>query len=296
MTDQQIHEKRKLLPALDAVKQHTGIPTIVCLCGSTKFYQQYVQANFDFTMQGKIVLSVGFYHHALGEAHGETVGITPAEKGFLDELHKRKIDLADEVFVINVGGYIGDSTRSEIEYARLLHKPITYLYPNYLSTLDRECDADPKILENIRKEAGAEICYICLEIGSHTTKEHQVHLDYIPATSTSKRLEWLQKDLSKLADAMADQPEGYFNAPEWYNLHIIDRAAACIERFKKATRTFWQPAEGCKTMKERQERLNKDGFKAVSEVTNVSISNEDGSNKTEIGNGILSIGNKTNDK
>jgi hypothetical protein len=47
----------------------------------------------------------------------------------LDGLHKRKIDLADSVFILNVGGYVGDSTRSEIAYAEALHKPITYLEP-----------------------------------------------------------------------------------------------------------------------------------------------------------------------
>jgi hypothetical protein len=47
----------------------------------------------------------------------------------LDDMHKRKIDMADEIYVINVGGYIGNSTRSEIEYAKLTGKPILYLEP-----------------------------------------------------------------------------------------------------------------------------------------------------------------------
>lgn len=102
-------------------------PTIVCLCGSTKFYKQFQEANYRFTMDGKIVLSVGFYPHAVNEMHGEGVGITEEQKRALDELHKRKIDLADEVFVINVGGYIGSSTTSEIHYAWKLQKPIHYL-------------------------------------------------------------------------------------------------------------------------------------------------------------------------
>lgn len=78
-------------------------------------------------MAGKIVLSVGFFMHATGNKHGESVGATPEQKIALDELHKRKIDLADEVFVLNVGGYIGESTRSEIEYAKSLAMPIRYL-------------------------------------------------------------------------------------------------------------------------------------------------------------------------
>jgi len=102
-------------------------PKIVCLCGSTRFYQKFVEANYLETMAGNIVLSVGFYPHAVNEMHGEGVGITPEQKESLDELHKRKIDLADEVYVLNVGGYIGSSTRGEIEYAISHGKPVRYL-------------------------------------------------------------------------------------------------------------------------------------------------------------------------
>lgn len=81
-------------------------------------------------MKGKIVLSVGFYPHSTEEAgHGEGVGHDSEQKVLLDELHKRKIDVADRVLVLNVGGYIGSSTRSEIEYAEWFEKPIDYLVP-----------------------------------------------------------------------------------------------------------------------------------------------------------------------
>jgi hypothetical protein len=103
-------------------------PRIVCLCGSTRFYAEFQQANYDLTMRGEIVLSVGFYPHAKAEhGHGEGVGHDSAEKVALDELHKRKIDLADYVLVLNVGGYIGDSTRSEVAYAYAHGKPVRYL-------------------------------------------------------------------------------------------------------------------------------------------------------------------------
>jgi len=104
----------------------TPRPRIVVLCGSTRFYDAFQQANYDFTMAGKIVLSVGFYPHT-DTGHGEGVGHDSAEKVALDELHKRKIDLADEVFVLNVDGYIGSSTKSEIQYAKKMKKPIKYL-------------------------------------------------------------------------------------------------------------------------------------------------------------------------
>ncbi len=105
----------------------TEQPTIVCLCGSTRFYRAFQQANFRETMAGRIVLSVGFYAHADVEAHGETVGITPEQKTALDELHKRKIDLADEILVLDVDGYIGHSTRAEVIYAAGLDKRIRWL-------------------------------------------------------------------------------------------------------------------------------------------------------------------------
>lgn len=104
-------------------------PTVVCLCGSTRFYEAFQQANFAETMAGCIVLSVGFYPHSATQAHGEGVGITPAQKVALDELHKRKIDLADEILVLNVGGYVGDSTRSEIAYAITHRKRVRWLEP-----------------------------------------------------------------------------------------------------------------------------------------------------------------------
>ena len=102
-------------------------PLIVCLCGSTRFYEAFQRANYDETMAGRIVLSVGHYPHSPQQAHGESVGCTPEQKTQLDELHKRKIDLADQVLILNVGGYIGESTRSELEYARKAGKTIRFL-------------------------------------------------------------------------------------------------------------------------------------------------------------------------
>lgn len=105
-------------------------PRVVCLCGSTRFYEDFQRLNFEETMDGAIVLSVGFYPHASEAMHGETIGITPGQKRMLDELHMRKIDLADEILVINKDGYVGESTRREIEYARLSMKRIRYAYPD----------------------------------------------------------------------------------------------------------------------------------------------------------------------
>ena len=101
-------------------------PVIVCLCGSTRFMDDFFEAGWAETLQGKIVLSVGVCKHA--EDHGgEALGQEVAD--MLDELHLRKIDLADEVFILNVGGYIGPSTRKELEYAQVHGKTIRYLEP-----------------------------------------------------------------------------------------------------------------------------------------------------------------------
>lgn len=102
-------------------------PKVVCLCGSTRFFKEFQRQNYLETMKGNIVLSVGFYPHAQEEVHGEAVACTPEQKIALDELHKRKIDMADEVFVLDVENYVGESTRSEINYAQVLGKVIRYL-------------------------------------------------------------------------------------------------------------------------------------------------------------------------
>ena len=95
---------------------------VVTLCGSTRFKDTFMEVQKRLTLQGCIVISVGLFGHA-GDEEVWTEGI----KEMLDDMHKRKIDMADEIFVINVDGYIGSSTRSEIEYARKTGKPVRYL-------------------------------------------------------------------------------------------------------------------------------------------------------------------------
>ena len=97
---------------------------VITLCGSTKFKEEYTKAQKELTLQGNIVISVGHIGHS-GDAEVWTEG----PKEMLDDMHLRKIDMADEIFVINVGGYIGSSTRREIEYATNQGKKINYLVP-----------------------------------------------------------------------------------------------------------------------------------------------------------------------
>ncbi len=98
-------------------------PKIVCLCGSTRFMDTFFEAGWLETLKGHIVLSVGVVTTSADHA-GEALGAEVVE--MLDELHWRKIDLADEVLVLNVGGYVGFSTQREIDYAESQGKPIRY--------------------------------------------------------------------------------------------------------------------------------------------------------------------------
>jgi hypothetical protein len=95
---------------------------IVTLCGSTKFKDDFIRVQKELTLQGYIVISVGLFGHS-----GDTEVWTDDVKTMLDDMHKRKIDLADEIFVINKNKYIGNSTRSEIEYAIQTNKPVNYM-------------------------------------------------------------------------------------------------------------------------------------------------------------------------
>jgi hypothetical protein len=93
---------------------------VITLCGSTKFKYQFRKAEAALTLSGHIVLSVGFFEQSDG------IEITEEQESRLKELHFRKIDMSDEIFVIDVNGYIGDSTRAEIDYANQHDKKVRY--------------------------------------------------------------------------------------------------------------------------------------------------------------------------
>ena len=94
-----------------------GRPRIVCICGSTRFRDEMADANRRLTLAGTVVLAPAVFTHS-----GDT--ITEAQKARLDELHLKKIDLADAVFVVDPRGYIGESTSREIAYARSTGKSV----------------------------------------------------------------------------------------------------------------------------------------------------------------------------
>lgn len=102
---------------------------VITLCGSTRFKDQFMEMQKKLTLEGNIVISVGLFGHSGDSEVWENMdeGTLTKTKEMLDDIHKRKIDMSDEIFVINVGGYIGDSTRSEIDYALAHGKKVRYL-------------------------------------------------------------------------------------------------------------------------------------------------------------------------
>lgn len=95
-------------------------PTVVTLCGSTRFKTEYEETNKRLSLRGQIVLTCGLF------AHADNLELSESQKELLDDLHKRKILLSDYIYVINVGGYVGQSTRSEIEFAERHGIPVYY--------------------------------------------------------------------------------------------------------------------------------------------------------------------------
>lgn len=105
---------------------------VICLCGSTRFTETMLVTQWNFTKQGYVVLSwcalPSWYFDGEDKSH---IGDQEGVKEVVDEVHKRKIDLCDEVFVLNINGYIGESTKSEVLYALEHGKLIKLLEPDW---------------------------------------------------------------------------------------------------------------------------------------------------------------------
>ena len=93
---------------------------VITLCGSTRFKDEFIEVQKKLTLDGWIVISVGIFTHSC-------FFITEDQKKMLDDMHKRKIDMADAIYVINKDGYIGESTKSEIAYAEATGKKVIYM-------------------------------------------------------------------------------------------------------------------------------------------------------------------------
>ena len=103
---------------------------VITLCGSTRFKDEFIRAEKTLTLLGNIVLTCGLFNHADNEE------ISDSMKDMLDDMHKRKIDMSDGIYVINVDDYIGESTKSEINYAKAHGKRVTYLFDHQEADYD----------------------------------------------------------------------------------------------------------------------------------------------------------------
>lgn len=125
-----LSECQRMLIVINALSEEPTAPMtgigkrmkVITLCGSTRFKNQFLEQQKRLTLEGNVVISVGLFGHS-----GDEEVWKPGMKEMLDKMHLQKIDMADEIFVINVGGYIGESTRREIAHAEQTGKPVRYL-------------------------------------------------------------------------------------------------------------------------------------------------------------------------
>lgn len=127
-------------------------PKIVCLCGSTRFKSAWEEANLRETLAGNIVVMVGAFTHS-----DEELELSRHQKAMLDVLHMHKVHLADEILVLNVEGYVGESTEREIEMALSLEKPVRWLEPQRIPAqwLDEQADDVPLFVDYTEDEVSA---------------------------------------------------------------------------------------------------------------------------------------------
>lgn len=102
-------------------------PPIICLCGSTRFKRDFEEVNEKFTLEGYIVLAPGVFVN--DPARDSRRRVRQEDKSRLDFLHLRKIDISDFVYVVNPGGYVGESTFLEVKYAIRNGKPVRWMVP-----------------------------------------------------------------------------------------------------------------------------------------------------------------------
>lgn len=125
-----LSECQRMLIVINALSEESTAPMtgigkrmkVITICGSTRFKEQFLEQQKRLTLEGNVVISVGLFGHS-----GDEEVWKPGMKEMLDKMHLQKIDMADEIFVINVGGYIGESTKREIAHAEQSGKPVRYL-------------------------------------------------------------------------------------------------------------------------------------------------------------------------
>ena len=109
-------------------RKDKNFPKVICICGSTRFADLHAIKRWEFERDGScICLMINYLPYGYFETGNDHFGEMFGNKNILDDLHKRKIDMSDEVFVINKDGYIGESTKGEIEYAIKNNIPVRYM-------------------------------------------------------------------------------------------------------------------------------------------------------------------------
>ena len=98
-----------------------GSYKVITLCGSTKFKKDFERIAFNLTLQGVIVINLAIF------THSDDLCLDETTLNRLTDMHKQKIKMSDGIYVINKGGYIGENTKKEIEYAKSLDKTIEFM-------------------------------------------------------------------------------------------------------------------------------------------------------------------------
>lgn len=145
---------------------------VITLCGSTKFKEDFIEVQKILTLQGNIVISVGLFGHSGDNEVWEKMseGAITKTKEMLDDMHKRKIDMADEIFVINKNGYIGSSTKSEIEYALKTNKGVKFMEKLICQSCGMPMEDDSVLGTNADGSKNMDYCKYCYDKGEFIDK------------------------------------------------------------------------------------------------------------------------------
>ena len=196
---------------------------IITLCGSTRFKNEFMNVQKELTLKGYIVISVGLFGHAGDEEVWECMdeGSRTKTKMMLDSMHKEKIRMADEIFVINPNGYIGESTWSEICYARMIGKEMQFIEPVDVGRIDAIVE------EHIRK--AEDLAWKQIDSILHSDGYYNLD-DYVHFTYKRKKIvdPWINLETHYGGSPWPDHtnPEHAVNPFEYYG---CEKTALFIE-------------------------------------------------------------------
>lgn len=140
---------------------------VVTLCGSTRFKDDFIREQKRLTLEGNIVISVGLFGHSGDNEVWENMeeDTITKTKEMLDDMHKSKIDMADEIFVVDKNGYIGTSTKSEIEYAFCSGKKIRFMEPLICQSCSMPINSVNDLAIDLNGNHNFDYCKYCMKDG-----------------------------------------------------------------------------------------------------------------------------------